>query len=136
MDPQPDHSEATPQWNEGSPVDLSGVFGSPNLPVLAPHLLPIPARRALVANDKITLNFIHPTDSEKTLTATATGASTSQYLIEQLVKAGFITAPEQAGQYKLRDAGTGKQLLDQSTLADAGIADGTNLQVDHTVTGA
>jgi predicted RecB family nuclease len=85
---------------------------------------------------QITLNFVHPTDSGKVLTATVGGASTPDYLISQLVRSDFLTKPGTGAQYKLVDTKTGKELADQTTLAAAGVAPNATLNVLHSVTGA
>ncbi|MBB5955821.1 hypothetical protein FHS29_002402 [Saccharothrix tamanrassetensis] len=62
-------------------------------------------------------------------------SATPVYLVEQLVAAGFIPPASSVGQYKLRRE-DGVQLLDEVTLEDAGVVDGAQLTVDHSVTGA
>jgi hypothetical protein len=89
-----------------------------------------------VAPAKITINVIHPTDSAEMLTAAVSVTATPKYLIDQMIKAGFLPPAQAATQYKLRVAQTGQQLLDHVSLADAGVQDGVTLQVDHATSGA
>lgn len=107
----------------------------PNSPAPVPALLTA-QRMDQVTGDKVTVSFVHPTNPSHTLTAAVSAAATPLYLIDQMVKAGFLTPAEQVGQYKLRNSQTGVQLLDNATLQVAGVVDGTQLAVDHTVTGA
>lgn len=86
--------------------------------------------------EKITVHVQHPTNPSDVLTAAVTPAATPKYMVDQMVQAAWLPAPEQVGQYKLRNAATGVQLLDHVTLAAAGVADGATLNVDHTTTGA
>lgn len=89
-----------------------------------------------MTDDKVTLTFIHPTNPSETLTAAVSTAATPHYLVEQMITAGFLVPAAGAGQYKLRNNQTGIQLVDNTTLKAAGIDDGTEILVDHTVTGA
>ena len=89
-----------------------------------------------VANGKVTISFVHPTDSEQVLTAEVSGTATPKFLVAQLVEAGWLSRAATAGQYKLRDARSGTQLLDETSLAQAGIVDGAVLTVDHATAGA
>jgi len=61
--------------------------------------------------------------------------ATASWLVNEMIKAGFIPQPNSVGAYKLQDSRTGKQLNDNQTLASAGVQ-GTNLQVTHATTGA
>lgn len=88
-----------------------------------------------MSEDKVTISFVHPTNPSETLTATITSEATSRYIIDQLIAASFIEPESRVGQYKLRDS-SGMQLLDDVTLIAAGVVDGAQLSVDHTVTGA
>lgn len=87
-------------------------------------------------NQHVTLHFVHPTDSTQVLTATVGNASTPEYLIKELVKSGFVTSPATGASYKLVNTATGKELADRTTLATAGVAGETTLNVLHSVTGA
>jgi hypothetical protein len=84
----------------------------------------------------ITVCFVHPTDSARTLTATVGGTATPHYLLDQLVKNNFLTKPGAGAEYKLVDTKTGTELTDHATLAGAGVVSGTTLNVLHSVTGA
>lgn len=86
--------------------------------------------------ESITLNFQHPTNSGEILTAAVSANATPKFLIDQMVQAGFLPPANAAGEYKLRDAQSGRQLLDNVTLADAGITSGATLGVDHATAGA
>jgi hypothetical protein len=87
-------------------------------------------------NQQITVHFVHPTDSTQVLTATVGEASTPNYLINQLVRSNFLTKAAAGADYKLVDTKTGKELPDHATLAAAGVAPNTTLNVLHSVTGA
>jgi len=87
-------------------------------------------------NQQVTLHFVHPTDSTKILTATVGSTSTPDYLLKELVKNDFLTNPATGASYKLVDTKTGKELADHTTLANAGVANNTTLNVLHSVTGA
>jgi hypothetical protein len=99
------------------------------------NLPAIPSERS-PAMDKIQVTFIHPTESEKTITAAVSPQATPRYLINEMLKANFMSAAGNAGQYKLRNVQNGEQLLDDATLASAGLGNGGTLAVDHTTTGA
>lgn len=86
--------------------------------------------------DKIQLTFVHPTESDRSITAVVPHDATAKTLITEMIRADFIAAPGNTTQYRLRDANTNRQLLDDTTLAAAGIASGATLMVDHTTTGA
>ncbi|MBL7258017.1 EsaB/YukD family protein [Paractinoplanes lichenicola] len=86
--------------------------------------------------DKIQLTFIHPTESDRRITAAVPGDATAKTLITEMIRANFIPSPGNTTQYRLRDANSNKQLLDDTTLAAAGITGGETLMVDHTTTGA
>jgi hypothetical protein len=87
-------------------------------------------------NQQITLNFVHPTDSSKILTATVGDTSTPNYLINQLVRSEFLAKAGTGAEYKLVDTKTGRELADNVTLAAAGVTPDTTLHVLHSVTGA
>jgi hypothetical protein len=87
-------------------------------------------------NQNVTLHFVHPTDSTQVLTATVGDTSTPDYLIKELVKSGFVNNPANGASYKLMDTKTGKELANHTTLANAGVASDTTLNVLHSVTGA
>jgi hypothetical protein len=89
-----------------------------------------------VPDQQITVRFVHPTDSEQTLTATVGGTATPHYLLDQLIRNDFLAKPGTGAEYKLVDAKTGSELADHATLAGAGVATGTTLHVLHSVTGA
>jgi WXG100 protein secretion system (Wss), protein YukD len=88
-----------------------------------------------MSQDKITLTFEHPTNKSETLTARVSRNATPNQLVEQLIAHRFMQPAESVGQYKLRTQ-DGTQLLDDATLADAGLSDGALLTVDHAVTAA
>src|SRR5262245_17722918 len=73
-------------------------------------------------NEQITVNFVHPTDSSQILTATVGPTSTPNYLINQLIHSNFLSKPSAGAEYKLVDTKTGRELLDNETLAAAGVA--------------
>jgi hypothetical protein len=85
---------------------------------------------------QITLHFVHPTESSKILSATVGTSATPHYLVEQMVKGGFLAKPGSGAEYKLVNTVTGKELADHVTLAVAGVAPNTTLNVLHSVTGA
>lgn len=85
--------------------------------------------------EKIKVSFVHPKDSTKMLNTAVGRESTPAYLVDQMVKNGFIPPPPQGGSYKLRTTG-GVQLLDAVSLNEAGVTDGTTLMVESALTGA
>jgi hypothetical protein len=89
-----------------------------------------------MADDKIALTFIHPTNPSESLIAEVSPRVTPEYLIDQLVKADFIPATGRADQYKLRNSQTGFQLHDGQSLKDAGIVADTVIGIDHNTSGA
>jgi hypothetical protein len=89
-----------------------------------------------MADQQVVVHFVHPTDSSRVLTATVGGTATPHYLLAQLVKEQFLTAPGNGAQYKLVDTKTGIELADHMTLADAGLPAEATLNVLHSVTGA
>ena len=87
-------------------------------------------------NEQVTVHFVHPTDSTQVLTATVGNASTPNYLINQLIRSNFLTKAGGGGAYELVDTTTGKKIGDQVTLAAAGVAPNSTLNILHSVTGA
>lgn len=89
-----------------------------------------------MADQQITVHFVHPTDSTQVLTATVGTTSTPNYLIDQLIQSGFMSKAPNNGAYKLVDPSTRKELTDHQTLAQAGVVPNTTLNVLPTVSGA
>jgi hypothetical protein len=89
-----------------------------------------------VNEQQITLHFVHPTESSKVLTATVGSKATPRFLVDQMVKGAFLAKPGTGAEYKLVDTTTGKELVDDVTLAAADVASNTTLHVLHSVTGA
>jgi hypothetical protein len=89
-----------------------------------------------MADQQITVNFVHPTDSTNLLTATVGTASTPNYLIDQLILSGFMGKAPNNGAYKLVDPNTHKELADHETLEHAGVAPNSTLNVVASVSGA
>jgi hypothetical protein len=89
-----------------------------------------------VADQQITVNFVHPTDSTHVLTATVGTTSTPNYLIDQLILSGFMSKAPNGGTYKLVDPNNYKELADHQTLAHAGVAPNSTLNVMPSVSGA
>lgn len=87
-------------------------------------------------NQKVNLTFVHPTDSEQRLTAAVSRQATAGYLVEQLIGTGFMPPLGAAGRYVLRNGASGVQLHAGTTLAAAGVTDGTEVLVDATMSGA
>lgn len=108
--------------------------GNRHLPVPLPQALE--GRTDMTNADNVKVTFINPTNSADTMDVTVSPQATPKWLIEQLVKNGFIPPADRAGQYKLCNAESGVQLLDNVGLAAAGVTSGTNLKIDDTVTGA
>jgi 3-hydroxyacyl-CoA dehydrogenase len=108
------------------------------------HKLSLPARDGKAVTDEgtvnmadqITVHFVHPTDSTQVLTATVGSTSTPNYLIDQLIRSGFMGKAQNNGTYKLVDPNTRRELPDHQTLAQAAIAPNTTLNVLSTVSGA
>ena len=86
--------------------------------------------------NNLTVNIQHPTRSDQVATVSVSPEITPRYMVDQMVKAAWLQAPGTGGQYKLRNPGTGLQLLDDVGLGTAGVTDGALLTVDHTTTGA
>jgi hypothetical protein len=89
-----------------------------------------------MADQQITVNFVHPTDSTQVLTATVGTTSTPNYLVDQLIRSGFMSKAPNNGTYKLLDPRTGRELQDHQTLAQAQVAPNTTLSVVPTLSGA
>jgi hypothetical protein len=89
-----------------------------------------------MADQQITVHFVHPTDSTQVLTATVGTASTPNYLIDQLISSGFMGKAPNNGMYKLVDPNTRKELADHQTLAQAQVSPNSTLNVLSTVSGA
>jgi hypothetical protein len=89
-----------------------------------------------MADQQITVHFVHPTDSTQVLTATVGTTSTPNYLIDQLIRSGFMAKAPNNGMYKLVDPNTRKELPDHQTLAQAQVAANSTLNVLSTVSGA
>lgn len=87
-------------------------------------------------DDQITVNFVHPTDSTQVLTATVGRASTPHYLLDQLVRSGFMPDPPHSAAYKLVDPNTHRELGDHQTLVQAGVAPNATLSVMGAYVGA
>lgn len=86
--------------------------------------------------DNYTVSIQHPTNVSEVATVSVSPEVTPKYMVEQMVKAAWLPQPGAGGEYKLRNPGTGLQLLDNVGLAAAGVTDGTTLAVDHTTSGA
>jgi uncharacterized ubiquitin-like protein YukD len=126
--------QASPQWREPERTDLRlPAPTNVNLPAM-----PVPSSpERSTAMEKIKLTFIHPTESDRRLTAAVPPDATAKQVISEMIKANFISAPTGEGvQYRLRNAETNQQLLDNTTLTAAGVTSGATLMVDHTTTGA
>lgn len=87
-------------------------------------------------DQQFTLNFAHPTDSTRLLTATVGGGSTASYLIGELVRSGFLPKAPDGTAYKLLDPTTLKELGDNQTITSAEIPQHSTLYISHNVTGA
>jgi hypothetical protein len=85
---------------------------------------------------KIRINFLHPTNPSEILTVQVPEESTAAWLVNEMVRVGFIPPASAVGQYKLQDTRSEYQLNDNMTLADAHIQDGANLRVNHATSGA
>lgn len=87
-------------------------------------------------DQQIMVNFVHPTDSTQVLTATVGWASTPHYLLEQLVRSGFMPPAPNNSSYKLVDPNTQRELGDHQTLQQAGVAHNTTLSIMGAYVGA
>jgi hypothetical protein len=96
----------------------------------------MPTEEATVADEKVTVTFVHPTQSDKLLQATVGKTATPKYLINQLVTSGFMEKAGQSTEYRLVDSDTKKELAPNVTLGEAQVADNAHLYVIHSVTGA
>src|SRR5215831_4486952 len=99
-------------------------------PVLMKGNLPV-----ALNEQQMTLNFVHPTESSKILTATVGTSATPHYLVDQMVKGAFLAKPGTGAEYKLVDTVTGKELAEHVSIAAAGVAPDTTLNILHSVTG-
>jgi hypothetical protein len=86
--------------------------------------------------DNLTVSIQHPTNVSQVAKVSVSPEITPRYMVEEMVKAAWLPQPGTGGQYKLRNPGTGLQLLDDVGLAAAGVTTGALLTVDHTTTGA
>lgn len=86
--------------------------------------------------DNLTVSIQHPTNVSQVATVSVSPEITPRYMIAEMVKAAWLPQPGTGGQYKLRNPGSGLQLLDDVGLATAGVTAGALLTVDHTTTGA
>lgn len=89
-----------------------------------------------VAGKKIVLGFISPTNPSEILNAEVSTDVTPKFLVGQLVEARFIPPAGSSGLYKLRDARTGRQLVDNESLREAGLVSDTEIAIDHATSGA
>lgn len=87
-------------------------------------------------DQQIMVNFVHPTDSTQVLTATVGRTSTPHYLLDQLVRSGFMPQAPSNSSYKLVDPNTHRELGDYQTLAAAGVAPNATLSVMGAYVGA
>jgi len=87
-------------------------------------------------NNKVTLTFRHPTSSDEEMTASVSREATPKFLIDQLVRSGFIPPIGATGRYMLRNGATGVQLLENAPLTAAGLGEGGVVMVDATMSGA
>jgi hypothetical protein len=85
--------------------------------------------------DRLTLNFVHPTVSNNVLTVTIGSSATVEYLIQQLIKTGFVRAPAAGARYVLVDAGSGRALQSLVSIEDQDIRDNADLQVIYQASG-
>ena len=85
---------------------------------------------------KIRINLLHPTNPSEILTVAVPQEATATWLIQEMIKAGFIPHANAVGQYKLQDTRTEVQLNDNQTLESARVQDGANLRVNHATSGA
>jgi hypothetical protein len=85
---------------------------------------------------KISINLLHPTNPSEILTVSVPEEATASWLIQEMIKAGFISKANSVGQYKLQDTRTDIQLNDNQTLMSAHIQDGANIRVNHATSGA
>src|SRR5262249_6431646 len=107
-----DINSKAPNPREGEEVTLfDGPAVAPE-PTDLPVVVDRHSTRSASMQQKMTIKLIHPTKSEETLTASVSIHATPSFLIDSMVQAGFLSPAGAAGQYKLRDAQTGRQLLD------------------------
>jgi hypothetical protein len=79
----------------------------------------------------LTVNFAHPTVPGQILTATIDSSVTVEYLIEQLIKNGFMRAPAAGARYALVNTSSGKMLQFLMSIEDQDIHENADLQVIH-----
>jgi len=85
---------------------------------------------------KIRINLLHPTNPSEILTVSVPQEATASWLVQEMIKAGFIPRANAVGQYKLQDTRSEIQLNDNQTLGAAQIQDGANIRVNHATSGA
>jgi len=85
---------------------------------------------------KIRINLLHPTNPSEILTVSVPEEATAGWLVQEMIKAGFISKASSVGQYTLQDTRTDLQLNDNQTLVSARVQDGANIRVNHATTGA
>jgi hypothetical protein len=128
-------------------VDTSALVGNNDarVPVLyVPPAALVPTRHTITItedpmaqNDKVNITIVHPTESGEEVSVAVSAAATPKFLVDQLLKAGFMPAiAETEGRYDLNNLGTGAQIGAGSTLAAAGIADGARLKLMPALNGA
>jgi hypothetical protein len=107
-------------------------------PLPVPYRTSVPAlrRKTMAATDPIDVQFKHPTDSTKTFDVTITPDATPAFLIDALIKEGFMPAAATGERYDLRRLDTGQTLLPDVTLAAANVGTGATINVHPTYTGA
>ena len=91
----------------------------------------------MVTNGKVNITIAHPTNSGEEVAVAVSKAATPQFLINQLINAGFMQAiPDEEGRYDIKNSATGAQIPSASTLEAAGVTDGSRLRVIPALNGA
>jgi hypothetical protein len=91
---------------------------------------------SLGSDRRMSVHFVHPTDSAQVLTVAVSRNATPRFVISQLIQHKFIVDVGAGGGYKLVDTTTKTELRDDEPLEKAGVADGTTLQVTPRLTAA
>lgn len=115
---------------------LPVLYVSPSPLVPTRHTLTI-TEDPMTQNHKVNVTIVHPTESGEELSVAVSAAATPKFLIDQLLKAGFMPPiAENEGRYDLTNLGTGAEIGPGSTLAAAGITDGARLKPFPVLNGA
>lgn len=81
------------------------------------------------------VTFLHPTTSE-VFNADVDGHTSGQTCLEGLITEGFLERAQSGRPYAMTLSSSGRQILPQTTMAQAGVADGSVISVVQQEQGA